>query len=123
MKLRISGNSIRLRLSMTEVEKLVHGNFVQDKCHIGSSTLTYQVNQNTREDKLSATYSNDLIDVKIPKEWLTNWDKDERVGFEGHDNNGLYILVEKDFQCMKPRPQEDESDLFVNPNANDNSHG
>jgi len=123
MKLRISGNSIRLRLSMSDVQMLVQGGVVQDKCHIGSSTLTYQVSQKTQLEKLFATYSDDMIDVKIPKEWLTDWDTDERVGFEGHDAHGLYILIEKDFQCMKPRPHEDESDLFLNPNANDISHG
>lgn len=121
MKLRISGDSIRLRLSITDVHSLVHRGSVIEICHIGNGILTYQISQ-THEIKLHASHSDGIIDVKIPKEWLTNWDIEERVGFDGHDSNGLYILIEKDFQCMKPHLQEDETDLYVNPNAN-TSHG
>lgn len=118
MKLRISGNSIRLRLSMSDVQMLVQSGIILDKSHIGNGILKYQITQNIHENELSATFENDTINVHLPKDWLTNWDNDERIGFEGRDANGLYILIEKDFQCMKPRINEDESDLFLNPNAN-----
>ncbi|HMR86722.1 MAG TPA: hypothetical protein PKD51_01140 [Saprospiraceae bacterium] len=120
MKLRISGNSIRLRLSMSDVQMLVQNGIVLDKTHIGNGILRYQITQKMHENELSATFENDTINVHIPKDWLTNWDNDERVGFEGCDANGLNILIEKDFQCMKPRQHEDESDLYLNPNS---AHG
>ncbi|MDG2455745.1 MAG: hypothetical protein P8N47_08050 [Bacteroidia bacterium] len=43
-----------------------------------------------------------------------NWDTDERVGFD-HTVNGLFILLEKDWQCLKPRDHEDESNLYQHP--------
>lgn len=122
MKLRISGNSIRLRLSVTDVTSLVDLGSVSADCNIGSGTLTYQISQDNNQNILSASFADGYIEVKVPKDWLTNWDNDERIGFDGNDPNGLYILVEKDFQCIKPRPQEDESDLYNNPQTNDTSH-
>ena len=120
MKLRISGNSIRLRLSMSEARVLVQNGKVHASCHIGGSMLTYQISQSIDETGITASFLANIIEVTIPKKWLENWDNDERVGFEGSDANGLYLLIEKDFQCMKPRQHEDESDLYLNPN---NSHG
>ncbi len=122
MKLRISGNSIRLRLSVTDVASLVNSGSVDASCIIGMGTLIYQITQDYNQKQLSATISDGNIVVKIPNDWLTNWDNDERIGFDGNDSNGLYILIEKDFQCIKPRPQEDELDLYNNPQTNDTSH-
>ena len=40
-----------------------------------------------------------------------------RVAVIEADLDGLFVLIEKDFACTQPRPREDESDMFPNPNA------
>ena len=51
---------------------------------------------------------------------MKEWIKTDLEGFDAIMDNGtkagLYVLVEKDWQCLKPR-DEDEADLFPNPNA------
>jgi len=33
------------------------------------------------------------------------------------DGSPFRLLVEKDFQCLSERKEEDESDMFINPNT------
>ncbi len=62
-----------------------------------------------------------LSDVigSLPKALAKTWVETEEVGFEANQplENGesLYILVEKDFQCLTARPNEDESDNYAHP--------
>jgi hypothetical protein len=49
------------------------------------------------------------------------WAASEQVSIEGEqtldDGEKLSILVEKDFACLAPRPGEDESDMYANPDV------
>ena len=115
MKIRINGNRLRLRLAKTEVSHLVANREVSDHCQIGVNTLTYKILSGDYPT-LDAAFSDQIITVFVPNALTEKWDENDRVGFDGHDANGLYILVEKDFQCLSPR-EEDESDLYPNPVA------
>jgi hypothetical protein len=117
MKIRISGNSIRLRLTQSEVSLFVIQGSVSAACQIGNQTLTYEITQDEAANQVKASMAGQTITVHVPKEIAQFWDVDTRVGFDAKDENGLYVLVEKDFQCLKPRPHEDESDNFPNPQA------
>ena len=46
---------------------------------------------------------------------IKDWHLNDKVGFEAEMDNGCYILVEKDFQCLVPRAEEAEDDLYPNP--------
>lgn len=116
MKIRISGNSVRLRLSQSEVLHFVSQGLVSDECHFGNEKLTYQIAQ-YNGNEIVASLTGQTISVQVPENLAAHWDTDTRVGFDGRMANGLFILIEKDFQCLKPRPNEDESDLFPNPQA------
>lgn len=122
MKIRISGNSIRLRLTQSEVSNFVNHGKVRSSCQIGSQTLAYEITQDEAVNQITANMSNQTITVSVPKEIAHFWDIDTRVGFDTKDEKGLYILIEKDFQCLKPRPNEDESDNFPNPQATIDSY-
>ena len=121
MKIRINGNSIRLRLTKSEVVELVHNGNVNAHCEFVQGKLTYRIIQ-TANDKMNAELVSNIVTVFVPEQLVEHWDTDERVGFEYQGENGLYILVEKDFQYMKPRLNEDESDLFPNPQSNFTSY-
>jgi hypothetical protein len=116
MKIRINGNSLRLRLSQKEVTDLVVNGLVTSVCHFPQGAFQYSIKTSDKA-LLSAEISDGDILVHVPHGFVDGWDGDERVGFDYRDESGLYILVEKDFQCLKPRPEEDESGLFPNPQA------
>ncbi len=76
--------------------------------------LTYKLIQGEFPE-LCADFDGDSIVIKSPESYVQKWNTDDRVGFDGYDTIGLYILIEKDFQCLTHR-NEDESDLYPNPN-------
>lgn len=122
MKIRISGNSLRLRLSQTEIIQFVHDGEVSSACQLGQNSLIYKIKHGDHSG-ITANFVGDTITAHVPASLVKNWDTDERVGFDATDQNGLYILIEKDFQCLKPRPHEDETDLFPNPQSSVSFHG
>ncbi len=116
MKLRIKSNTLRLRLSQDEVSRLCQDGSVFDICHFGDNHLTYGIRHHNGEE-MKAEFSGPRIVVDIPKGWTTDWDQNDLTGFEVTDEEGLFILVEKDFQCLKPREGEDETNLYPNTQA------
>ncbi len=113
MKIRIKDNSVRYRLSQNEVTNLVQNGETWSTCQFMTGEITYGILA-TDAHKISCCFENSKITTAIPKSLLLNWDTDERVGFD-HTVNGLFILLEKDWQCLKPRNHEDESNLYQHP--------
>lgn len=116
MKIRINNNSIRLRLNPEEVTQLCKEGKVMSICHFPNAVFKYSVSKSSK-DSISADFASETISVEIPSNELVNWDKDERVGFEFTTEDNLFILVEKDFQCLQPRKHEKEDHLYPNPLA------
>ncbi len=121
MKLRIKGNSLRLRLSVSEVEEVKKEGLVQEDTHFGpSQRLTYVLGAADRID-VSVEYIESVIRISVPREQLMQWANTNQVGFDAEcaigEEGVVSILVEKDFQCLTDRPMEDESGLFENPRA------
>lgn len=117
MKLRIKDNSIRLRLSQSEVESIEGQGEVQCDLNLGSGKLRYRLVKQGNE--ISTDYSEDCITIAVPANVISVWAGTDQVGFDHQISleNGkeLSVLVEKDFKCLTARPHEDESDLFQNP--------
>ncbi|UII32382.1 hypothetical protein LVD17_00825 [Fulvivirga ulvae] len=118
MKIRIKGNTLRFRLSQSEVEELKNEGRTSDSIDFGPRKLIYTL-QVTDQPEVTASYDADFIMVNIPSEISEKWVNTNQVGFDAeqplNEGDKLYILVEKDFQCLNPRRGEDESDLFDNP--------
>jgi len=122
MKLRILNNSIRLRLSQSEVTTFLEKGKVEAKSQFGptnNEVLSYSL-EKIETEKLSATYGDGHIKIFVPKKLGNTWATSDQVGIESNqklDNkNQLRILIEKDFKCPTPRQGENESDNFPNPN-------
>ena len=68
-----------------------------------------------------AAFANGVLDVQLPHSMATQWANGNQVSLESHQNldldasRSLRILVEKDFKCLAPREDEDQSDAFDNP--------
>ncbi|MEQ9167522.1 MAG: hypothetical protein RLO12_14790 [Fulvivirga sp.] len=122
MKIRIQGNTIRFRLTKQEVSDFAEHGEVKDKVEFGSSALVYQLIRHPKDD-FSVDFVRGVISVNVPESIVNGWAETEQVGFDSDivypNGQNLSLLVEKDFQCLIPR-KEDESDLYANPRAVDN---
>ncbi|MDB5010973.1 MAG: hypothetical protein JWQ06_1762 [Mucilaginibacter sp.] len=117
MKLRIKSNSLRYRLTRTDVEQLLKEGYLKEKVDFGDDELVY-VLQSTSEDKLAADFKNNIVTMYMPKIMIDELDHTDKVGFES--NNGLlHLLVEKDFMCLD-NVAEDQSNNYPNPLAEKN---
>ena len=119
MKLRIRGNTLRLRVSKTEHAAVQKRGAVQDAIRFGPrARLVYRL-EVAANDRFAAEFAGDSITVRVPRAALAKWGRDEEVSMRGKQKIGragtLAILVEKDFECLKPRTGDDATDLFMNP--------
>ncbi len=123
MKLRIQDNSIRLRLTQTEVNHIAQGRKVQSVVSFGRHmpTFTYSLIPEGEGGSISVTYHDHELRVSVPRNDSQQWSTTDQVGMEEtiaqEEGQSLFILIEKDFQCLHKRPMEDESDHFPNPAA------
>lgn len=119
MKLRIKGDSIRLRLTQTEVHLLGETGSVSETLHVGAGPgFEYRLQAHDVPD-LAAARTADSLTVLVPAAWARGWFDNDTVGFSRAATVGAdpspSILVEKDFACLDERP--DELDAFPNPDA------
>ena len=112
MKIRIKGNSLRYRLTKSDVRNFEEERYIEEHTHFAGQTLIYALQQNIG-NQLSAVFKDNKITLFMPDVMLREWVSTDRVGFEG-DDNGLYLLVEKDFKCLD-NVAEDQSDNYPNP--------
>ena len=124
MKLRIKDNSIRLRLTQTEVEQIGNGDQIHNNLNFpGGERVSYLLVGSAVENP-KIDYKDNRISISVPTEILTIWANSNEVSllYElslDHDNV-LKLLIEKDFACLTPREDEDESDLFPHPEQGEN---
>lgn len=121
MKLRIRGNSIRLRLTKSEVEHFGETGKVEDAVALGAETpgFRYELRTAANHDKTGAKFEENCLSISIPPGEAKSWIGSEQVGIEAMqpigDNECLRIQVEKDFACLTERTGEDDTDAFPNP--------
>jgi len=120
MKLRIKGDTIRLRLTQSEVQQFGSDGHLKEKTHFGHSVLSYSLEQKP-SGKLDAQFNGNQLRVYIPSDVALNWVNSNEISLRNEielkANRKLSILVEKDFKCLDERLDEDQSDNFPNPNA------
>ncbi len=117
MKIRIKGNSVRFRLTQTEVKQLCERGYVTAQTHFADATFEYAVRMNAETTQMQAQFKNGNITLFLPKALGQDWFENDRVGFE-HYQNELYLLLEKDFTCLD-NTTEDQSDNYPNPKLMD----
>lgn len=113
MKLRIKGDSLRFRLTKTEVEQLVTVGRINVKVGFKEKAFYYQLAIGDILN-LEARFQASTILVVLPEKQATSWATTDQVGISG-DCDGIQVLIEKDFTCLKSRAGEDETDNFPNP--------
>lgn len=119
MKIRIKGNTVRLRLSQSEVTALETEGHVSESITFGpDQILTYTLSRAAAE-KISASYAASQIRIVLPDAVARAWTNGDEISIIAEQDNavngGLSILVEKDFRCLTERAGENEEDLFPHP--------
>ena len=122
MKLRIRDNSIRLRLTQTEVEAVVNDGRVAGTVMFSVDSYFDYVLQCSDEILVpQAALSGNVLTVSAPEFMIVNWANSNDVSIsdtqEVDGDVDLHILIEKDFACLAPREGEDESDMYPHPEA------
>ena len=122
MKLRIRDNSVRLRLTRTEVDTLREtGVVIATTGFPGGREFRYRVESSPASVNPGALFSDNMITVRLPETAVLAWATTEQVSLAGEqlldDGEKLAVLVEKDFACLAPREGEDESDMYPHPQA------
>jgi len=108
MKLRIQGNSLRLRLTQKEVALVRNHGLVESHIEFAPGhSLAYLIEGLPNADAMSAT-------LTIPMHEMTDWAESDRVGMEARSQSGVQLLLEKDFKCLH-RSVEQEPDAYPHP--------
>jgi hypothetical protein len=123
MKMRVKGNSLRLRVSRSEVTRLLHGERVEETIHFApqaTAKLTYALERESSVVAPTVRYVEGEVTVRIPADQLITWCLTDQVGIVRRVSLGplgsLDLVIEKDFACLD-RSDEDNRDTFANPNA------
>ena len=119
MKLRIKGNTIRVRLTQSELNNLHEKGAVEESTEFpDGKSLKYRI---TKGNQFRCDFVENVVSVELESAVIKQWSASDQVSIGGELNleNGskLSILVEKDFKCLTERP-EDERDMFPNPQKN-----
>jgi hypothetical protein len=119
MKIRINSNSIRLRLTKTEIATFAEVGVVSESINFGDSKLKYILKKGDTKTLIVSYHSNE-IEVIVPDAQAKTWTNTDLVSLDEFitiaKNETLRILVEKDFKCLNPRVHEDETDHYPHPN-------
>lgn len=102
MKLRLQKNSIRLRLSSSEILVLRESGLVSEKIQFNQSqTLIYTLKISNKTEEISVDFNGNKITAVIPFDTARNWTETNLVGLENEqkidENLTLKITIEKDF--------------------------
>jgi hypothetical protein len=123
MKLRIKGNSLRLRVSRSELASLLAGNRLEETIHFApeaSARFTYTLQQEPSAKNPTVHYTDSRVSVLLPPDQAYVWGVTDQVGIAEEISVGVFgslaLLIEKDFACLD-RSDEDNQDTFANPHA------
>jgi hypothetical protein len=115
MKLRIRGNSVRLRLTQTEVATLAEQGLVEEKTDFGNGQMfVYAVAVSSKFETVTADFQHGQIHIFIPQTIAEIWANGNDVGIFAEQDT-LKLLIEKDFTCLITRNTTEDDDTFPHP--------
>jgi hypothetical protein len=120
MKLRIKGNSMRLRVSPSEMTRLLKTGRIEETIHFGpaeDAKLTYALEHASHSSEMTLRHQPLEVAVVIPTKDAQEWAQSEQVslyGAVGAGDRRLELVVEKDFACLDKSEAENQ-DTYPNP--------
>ena len=122
MKLRINGNSLRLRVSPLEVARLLETGRIEETIHLSpdqGAHLTYSLEHAPQAAAMGIRYTPQQVTVVVSSDAARHWADGHDVGIYGETptaDGSLQLAIEKDFACLDKGATEN-SDTFPNPKA------
>lgn len=121
MKLRLKGNSVRVRLDRRDIEGLLERGRVEDSLRFGpGQAFSYAVETGPApRERPTASYADGRLTIRITPEDAQKWLAGDRVGFEHEqvvDGGVVRVLLEKDFACIDRQAGEEADDTYAFPN-------
>jgi hypothetical protein len=121
MKLRMKGNSLRFRISPSEMDRLLATGRIEETVHFApepNARLTYALEHKAEMKSMSVRYRPQELTVVISSDGMRQWASGPDVGLYGESpttNGTLELAIEKDFACLDKSDLEN-ADTFPNPN-------
>ena len=112
MKLRLQGNSIRLRLNRNDVAEFAQAGRIQNTVDFGQGVFFAYALEISKAGEPRAFLEGNTLRIALPEKDAQDWARSDRVSISSRDQQ-LSILVEKDFQCL----HEPDPDAFPNPDV------
>lgn len=114
MKLRIHGNSVRLRLRRSEIEAFAQQGRLEEKLDIGAGTFRY-VLATHEGDAVEVDFDCGELLIHLPTAQAKAWVSGEEVGIYAKTAT-VEVILEKEFRRTSQKTEFDE-DLYPNPRA------
>jgi hypothetical protein len=84
------------------------------------SRLVYRLRSDAAATAISASYQGNVLEIRLPQKLAREWCSTDLVTLSHSQplpEGALRITLEKDFACLAPRADEDESDNFPHPQS------
>ena len=123
MKLRIQGNSLRLRVTRSELDKFASSGRIEETIYFAAderSRLTYALERSRDASAMAIRFEPGAIAVILPADSADAWRASDKEGIYATVDLGprgiLEVSVEKDFACLH-RDEAGNADSFPNPHS------
>ncbi|MEM7763143.1 MAG: hypothetical protein AAF290_03620 [Pseudomonadota bacterium] len=117
MKARLLDDSLRLRLSRSEVAEVAAGESVINRTRFPGGTSLQFVLGHHAASQWQARIANNVVHIDAPSQSLVQWARGDDVSINAvlavASDASLTILVEKDFACLTARAGDE--DCFPHP--------
>ena len=120
MKLRIKGNSLRVRITPSEMVRLLESGRIDETIHFAADEnahLTYALEHAPGATAISVRYSPNEVAVVLSSTEARRWSSGGDVGLYGETPTArgpIQVAVEKDFACLD-KDDAENVDTFPNP--------
>lgn len=120
MKLRVKGNSLRFRVTPSEMTQLLETGRIDETIYFASDEnahLTYALEHAPDSPGIELRYSPQEIAIVLSSAEARRWARTDDVGLYGETptaSGPLELAVEKDFACLD-KSEAENVDTFPNP--------
>jgi hypothetical protein len=123
MKLRIKNNSLRFRVTRSDLANLINSSRIEETIYLApdeQARLTYALEHEPTLSSAVVRYQSPQVVIVLPTKDARTWAETDDVGIYARVDLGargaLDLIVEKDFACVDLSDAEN-IDTFPNPNA------
>lgn len=117
MKLRVHGQSLRLRLNQRDVAELRESGLLRASVEVPGGPFVYELRCVEGASGLDCRFAEGVLTVTLGRAEAVAWADSAEVGLERKQAGQAHLLVEKDFNCLhrKAGAEQEDADTFPHP--------